>query len=230
MDLPASEFERLFLTELHEYEHSKTGALKLGCEQYHVPHHIQDHIDYITPGVKFSASVIKRDVAGWPNRPHGPGWKPVHHHHHPLPPAAHGLPPDLQACGVNITPPCLRALYDLPENKVASPENSPGFFEQGDYYSQTALDLYFKNIATNVPVGTTPRPQFIDGAEAPVRLNSPVNTGESDIDLEIAFSLVYPTIPTVYQVDDRPTAVHELATYNLFNTFLDAVSNPLYTS
>jgi tripeptidyl-peptidase-1 len=108
-------------------------------------------------------------------------------------------------------------------NTINDPANSPGFFEQGDYYSQTDLDLYFKKWAPWVPVGTPPIRQLIDGAKVPVPVNDSLNTGENDLDLQIGFALVYPTIPTVYQVDDRHYAPKEIARINLFNTFLDAV-------
>lgn len=220
----------LFRTEIHEYEHQESGHLRLGCDEYHVPAYLSEHIDYITPGVKLSHNLRKRGGAGWRHRPHPPRrpWrKPVPHHHGPwpLPPAAHGLPPDLRHCGINITPPCLRALYNLPLGTIDDPANSPGFFEQGDYYAQEDLNLYFKHYVPQIPNGTEPIRKLIDGAEAPVPLHDPTNTGEADLDLQIGFSLVYPTIPTVYQVDDKHYAVNEVAKDNLFNTFLDAVSS-----
>lgn len=231
MEISVAEVERLFKTEIHEFEHHETGHLRLGCDEYHVPVHLSEHIDYVTPGVKFSHIVRKRSGEGWPgwpHHPHGPHrpWRhPIPHHHGPphLPPAAQGLAPDLQHCDVNITPPCLRALYGIPLGKVDDPANSPGFFEQGDYYAQEDLDLYFKELATNVPVGTQPIRNLIDGAKVPVPVNDSSNGGEAALDLQIGFSLVYPTIPTVYQVDDRHYAVKEVAKDNLFNTFLDAV-------
>ena len=232
LEIEAAHVERLFRTEIREYEHDDSGHLRLGCDEYHVPAHLTDHIDYITPGVKLSHSLRKRGGDGWPgwphhpHGPHGPHRHPIPHHHGPphLPPAAHGLPPDLQHCNVNITPVCYRALYGIPLGKVNDPANSPGFFEQGDYYSQADLDLQFKYYATRVPVGTEPIRKLIDGAEVPVPADSPLNTGESDIDLQIAMPLIYPTIPTVYQVDDQNYAPKEVARDNLFNTFLDAVS------
>ena len=128
----------------------------------------------------------------------------------------------------HITPACLRALYGIPLGKVNDPANSPGFFEQGDYYSQTDLDLQFKHYATRVPVGTEPIRKLIDGAKVPVPADSPLNTGESDVDLQIAMPLIYPTIPTVYQVDDQHYSPKEVARVNLFNTFLDAVSADIF--
>ena len=229
LEIPALQVERLFRAEIHEYEHDKYGRLRLGCDEYHVPVHLSEHIDYITPGVKLSHTLRKRSGSGWPGRPHGPWRRPAHHHHRPwpLPPAAHGLPPNLRHCDVNITPHCWRALYHLPRGTINDPANSPGFFEQGDYYSQKDLDLYFQRYAPWVPEGTTPIRQLIDGAKVPVPVKDPDNDGENDLDLQIGFSLVYPTIPTVYQVDDRHYAVKEIAKDNLFNTFLDAVGADL---
>ncbi|KAK6534112.1 hypothetical protein TWF281_005450 [Arthrobotrys megalospora] len=51
-DAQVSEVEALLHTNYHIYEHKKSGRLNVACDQYHVPHHVQEHIDYITPGVK----------------------------------------------------------------------------------------------------------------------------------------------------------------------------------
>ena len=41
-DVPAEHAERLFGTELHEYEHATTGAVRIGCDSYHVPGHLKE--------------------------------------------------------------------------------------------------------------------------------------------------------------------------------------------
>ncbi|TKA61095.1 hypothetical protein B0A55_11048, partial [Friedmanniomyces simplex] len=84
--------------------------------------------------------------------------------------------------------------------------NALGFYEAGDYYAQADLNAFFTQYAPNVPNGTAPVPAFIDGAQAPVAVDDPTNTGESDIDLDMAFSLVYPQSVVLYQTDDRPQA------------------------
>jgi tripeptidyl-peptidase I len=226
LELEAVHVERLFRTEIREYEHDDSGHLRLGCEEYHIPARLTHHIDYITPGVKLSHSLRKRDGERWLRWPYHPHRHPIPHHHGPphLSPAAQSLPRDLQDCDVKMTSVCYRALYGVPLGKVNDPANSPGFFEQGDVFPQTDLNLQFKHFATRVPVGTKPIRRLIDGAKAPVPADSLLNGGESDTDLQISIPLIYPTIPTVYQVDDEHYSPKEVALVNLFNTFLDAVS------
>lgn len=69
-----------------------------------------------------------------------------------------------------------------------------------------------------MPQGTHPKLNSVDGGQAPVAPGSEWNTGESDIDMDIAFSLVYPQTVTLYQVDDLQNAY-----YDGFNNFLDAL-------
>jgi tripeptidyl-peptidase-1 len=64
-------------------------------------------------------------------------------------------------------------------------------------YAQEDLNLYFKAYAPNVPQGTHPKLDSIDGGVAPVSPDSEFNTGESDIDMDIAFALIYVNLPTL---------------------------------
>ncbi|KAK4494732.1 hypothetical protein PRZ48_014088 [Zasmidium cellare] len=236
-DIPAKDAEALLLTDLFEYEDSKTGRIRIGCERYHLPAHVREHIDYITPGVKMSPVLKKRNLErklpslGRRKNPnwHGDQWhgnqhgSPPWNHHWPLPPAAHGLPPEVRNCGVNITPACYRALYRLPVGHINDSVNSPALFEQGDYFAQSDVSQFLKMWAPNVPPSTAPIVLGIDGGEAPVPASDPNNGGESDIDVDIVISLVYPQSVLVYQVDDENYAVAELSKANTFNTFLDAL-------
>src|SRR5262249_51840099 len=47
------EAERLLKTEYYGYEHSVTGQYHIACHEYHVPQHVQPHVDFITPTVHF---------------------------------------------------------------------------------------------------------------------------------------------------------------------------------
>ncbi|KAL1302615.1 hypothetical protein AAFC00_002987 [Neodothiora populina] len=231
MDIPAKDAERLFQTEYHEHEHVRTGSTRIGCEHYYIPSDVKKHVDYVTPGVKLSAPVKKRTVKrsispAWKHRPGPPHMIPPHSPHPwVMPGGAHQLPPQLQDCGRNITPACIKALYMIPDATLHDSVNSLGIFEDGDYYAQEDLDLFFAQYAPNVPQGTAPIPAFIDGAQAPVAQNSSLNTGESDIDLDMAYSLIYPQTVTLYQTDDFNYAEAELSgDYEGFlNTFLDAL-------
>jgi len=153
------------------------------------------HIDYITPGIKLTP-VVKRTVqrkrsiphqAKKPNRlsSNSPafngfpwGWKP---------PGAGQLPAELQDCGRNITPPCIKALYQIPNATKATPGNSLGLYEQGDYFAKSDLDLFYAKYAPYVPQGTYPIPANIDGANYSVPAYSPWNGGEADIDIDMAY-------------------------------------------
>lgn len=194
-----------------------------------MPDHVREHIDFVTPGVKLSHPLRKREVKR--NRP---SRRPHAHHRGPHrapdptgtwhpPPPFHSLPPELQACNVNITPPCLRALYEIPPGRINDTVNTLGFYEQGDYYAAEDLDLFFATYAPWVPQGTRPTLNSIDGGYEPYPLNSSDVGGEADLDLDIGISLVYPQSVVVYQVDDSIYAPQEVAEINTFNTFLDAL-------
>jgi tripeptidyl-peptidase-1 len=120
----------------------------------------------------------------------------------------------LEHCDTGITPACIKALYQIPDATSASPNNSLGLYESGDTYAQQDLDLFFAKYAPNIPKGTHPIPAFIDGAMAPVPVNQA--GGESDIDMTIALSLIYPQTLTLYQSDNSNLP-------GTFNTFLDAL-------
>lgn len=185
----------------------------------------------MTPGVKLSAPVkkriTKRSEPSWGKKKPGPIHVNPPHSSHPYhyPPQVSQLPAALHDCGRNITPACIKALYKIPNAHLNDSVNSLGIYEDGDYYAQADLDLFFAQYAPNVPQGTHPIPAFIDGAQAPVAQDDPTNTGESDIDLDMAYSLIYPQTVTLYQTDDPVYAVEELnGTFDGFlNTFLDAI-------
>ncbi|KAI1760631.1 subtilisin-like protein [Hypoxylon sp. FL1150] len=51
-DAPVSQVEDLLMADYHVWEHLDTGVKNLACDEYHVPKQVQEHIDYITPGIK----------------------------------------------------------------------------------------------------------------------------------------------------------------------------------
>lgn len=55
-DIAAEKLEDLLATKYFEYEHPENGVVMPACDQYHVPAHVQEHIDFITPGIKLSTS------------------------------------------------------------------------------------------------------------------------------------------------------------------------------
>lgn len=176
---------------------SLTMRLLIAISRYSLPEHIREHVDFISPGVKLSAALRKTEIKrSAPARGHhkpGPFKKEPWQSPHPwkMPPEAASLPYDLQDCGRNITPVCLKALYQIPNAHIKDSVNQLGLFESGDIYSQEDLNSFYAAYASYVPQGTHPLLDSIDGGEAPVEPGSEYNTGESDIDMDIAYSLIY---------------------------------------
>jgi tripeptidyl-peptidase-1 len=225
IDMPAKHAESLFGTEYYEHE-TKTGDIRIGCDEYYLPIHVSSHVDFIKPGVKLSAPLRKRQIEkrssfkGGIRLPHS---KPPHYPGWTMPPGAVGLPADLQNCGVNITPTCIKALYDIPTVSIAQPVNAMGLYETYDSFSDGDIKLFFENFAKNVPPNTTPKVISVDGGSAPVAPGDARNGGESDIDLDLSISLIYPQTVTVYQVDDLPNASGETGKAGYLNSFLDSI-------
>ncbi|CAK4033881.1 aorsin [Lecanosticta acicola] len=225
-DATVQEAENLLHTTYHEYELDQEGHSMIGCEQYHVPKHLSKHVDFITPGVK--RSQMRKRGFGKPGLGRPFGWKKPFQH--PAPDMVHDYN-ELETCDVAITPACLQALYHFtPPNSQAqvSPNNSMGIFEEGDYYSQKDLNLFYSNFTRYIPNGTHPILDSIDGGQAPVTVADA--GGESDLDFELAIPIIYPQTTTLYQTDDPYYAqgYSESAT-GIFNTFLDAIDGSYCT-
>lgn len=239
-DATVKQAESLLHAEYNHYEHTNSGNSYAACEEYHLPKYIQGHIDYITPGVKavqisdpspvttergpFKPSKFVRErKRGFGKLATGKQYLPPNIR--PATPMPKYLRNETANCDVAITPVCIQALYQVPPpdpNRTVSPNNSLGIFEEGDFYSQADLDLFFANFTPYIPAGTHPIPNFIDGANAPVPVTQA--GGESDLDFQLAYPIIYPQTTTLYQTDDLfySNSPNSTAT-GIFNTFLDAL-------
>lgn len=197
---------------------------------YYVPKHIKEHVDYMTPGVTLWA-LRKRGhetrTFGITSGEFGHGIGTLPKRPFPNRKFPFNAAGDLSVCDKYITPACIRALYGVPQNPeypngTAPSDNSLGIFEEGDFYVQEDLDLFFGNFSHRIPKDTSPVPAFIDGAQAPVRTLDA--GGESDLALELAYPLIYPQTNKLYQADDfYYTNSPDAPLHALFNTLLDAI-------
>ncbi|KAH8798958.1 aorsin [Hyaloscypha sp. PMI_1271] len=156
-----------------------------------------------------------------------------HYYEHrgfPLVATPEGLPGtaagELSTCDEFITPACIRSLYnvpEIPEYAKTGPrvDNSMGIFEEGDFYSPKDLDIFFANFTPRIPRGTRPTPALIDGSD----LHTDVlwAGGESNLDFQLAYPLIFPQNITLFQTDDRYYAATAGPESGLFNTFLDGI-------
>ncbi|KAK3678058.1 hypothetical protein LTR78_002153 [Recurvomyces mirabilis] len=230
VDLPVTQVESMLGVEYYEHEDSQ-GRTRVGCDEYHLPAHLSEHVDFIKPGIVLSAPlrkrVLKRDgeQSGPPRGGPGWGWGPPHYPSHPWPHwnlllalADYHL---MFRIVVSIS-----LLYDIPNAKYSDPANKLGIFEYGDVFAQGDIDKFFAKFAPQIPQGTAPQVDSIDGGEAPVAVNSLYNTGESDVGLSLGYALIYPQQIIVYQTDDIPTTTGERNNggyAGFLNDFIDAI-------
>lgn len=228
-----AEAEGLLHTTFHAHEDAVTGHVQPACDAYHVPEHLQEYIDYITPGVRLLApsypAPSKRDAQTldvekrgrgkpWPGWPH---YRP--HSHHPVPPS----PANLTNCDREITPACIAALYQLPPTDhrlPPNPLNSMGIYESElQYIAQEDLDLFFTKFTPFIPNGTHPIAKNIDGGATFTTDVSQAGV-ESELDILLAYPIVWPQTITVFNEDDIPYQTEPNQTYTWgFNDFLDSI-------
>ena len=205
--------------------------------RYHVPKHIQKHIDYITPGTNLFPSGTQRLSSGRnrkretapKNREHtlSSAHKPSHQA---------GDPGDLSSCDSVMTPACIKALYKVPPADKANSSNSMGIYSQFESYFQLSLNAFFAKFTPNIPQGTHPILASIDGGFAPgvfVNDSNPLEleNPETALDLQVAYPLIYPQNIELFQVGPITTNLTVLTTLEiesteslgLLNPFLDAI-------
>jgi tripeptidyl-peptidase-1 len=90
-------------------------------------------------------------------------------------------------------------------------------------YLQSDLNLFYTNLARQIPAGTGPTVSLVDGAIVQQTTQSFNDNGESDLDLQYAISLVFPQKVGLYQIGDTVEGAS-------FNNFLDAVDGTYCTS
>ena len=235
-DATGAEAESLLRTEFYEHHDSVTGGKMPACDAYHLPAMIREHIDYVTPGIRLMAPIEnanqlgkrhgvlkqnseKRDLL------HGSRKVPLSYQR---PTQVPDNPATLSTCDESITPACIAALYNIPptnhsEKPIA--ENSMGIFEsEAEYYAQEDLNLFFKNFTKYIPQGTHPKLAAIDGGLGPTKNVSDAG-GEADLDILLAYPIIYPQTITLYDVDDPLYQLNPNITYTFgFNVILPIIS------
>lgn len=196
-DATVEEAEMLLHTEyFHDGIEQDRGSL-VGCNEYHLPQHVQEHVDYVTPGLKGTimdlrpSGAWKRSANGNIKRKTGSRRRPQSSKRKAMPDlSAYSNSSELATCDQVITPACLRALYhfEAPNpNATVSANNSLGIFEEGDFYAQGDFDEFFTKYTPYIPNGTHPVLNAIDGADAPVDQEDA--GGESNLDFELAYPM-----------------------------------------
>lgn len=234
----AGQVERILQTKYYNYQEKSSVKKIVACQQYHLPGPIQRHVDYVVPGVIMRSPPANKKAKRAARRSAAPEAKTALSQKEPGLQSRGGVFRDnrrssLKNCSKVITPECITALYKVPPPpKTARPDNSLGIYEQGDFYTQEDLDSFFSSYSPWIPNGTHPIPKLIDGASGPKEPETGYPTGESDLDFQLAYPLIYPQTLTLYQTNDDHYSYNNLLTNpGLFDTFFDAidgVSNPMH--
>ncbi len=194
-DATVNQMEELLHTEFWEFQDHHTGSIAPACDRYHIPRHVQKHIDYITPGIRLLPPLhsppkhMNRGLADNHSTESG--------HNHTEVYGEWAFPPswievtdpksNLEVCNQTITPACISALYDIPPAHLADPSNSMGIFQTSmQMWDQPDLDNFF-DWYTDIPDGTHPVNKLVDGAVA----TSNISTAGPEVmlDLEIAYPI-----------------------------------------
>ena len=234
-DADASEAEGLFKTEYYVYEHSGSGNTNVACDQYHVPAHVQKHVDYVTPGLKLlvggktkeKREFETRDLSKRGFRTKGQkGFAPPLFLQNISLPSTMSTAAQLASCDTMITPACIAAMYNITKATKAAKGNELGIFEEGDFYAAEDLIEFFTILAPNIPITTKPKLEGIDGGFAPAAYAG----GESDLDFQISYPIIYPQNSILFQTDDIPYATGLQNSSGFLNTFFDAIDGSYCTS
>lgn len=174
--------------------------------RYHVPASLQQHIDYVHPGVRLATSL--KTTRAFKASSQTPRWHSND---------------DLSNCDQAVTPDCIKALYNIPSepSQLSNTSNPLGIFEEGYYDVREDLNLFFQNFSLGIPNNTYPNIAHIDQPSP-----DPETTDyalEYDLDLEVAYPIIYPQNITLFTTDDSNYVANASATTGLFNTFLDAI-------
>ncbi|PBP18115.1 alkaline serine protease [Diplocarpon rosae] len=226
-DATAAEVEALLFADFYVREHS-SGVHDISTQEYHVPAHVREHVDYVTPGTRLRERKIKASRGDELSKRFEStvGARPLITQ---LP----GFPnPNTSVCDVYVTAECTKVQYELPDATKASPGNKLGIFQSLDvHYSRADLDVYYSTLYPHIPNGTYPEERLIDGAIDATEETAefvPIHL-ESGLDFDSASPLIYPQGLVLFQEDDE--YYESTGSFNGFwNTFLDALDGSYCTS
>ncbi|KAI2616243.1 subtilisin-like protein [Hypoxylon sp. NC1633] len=106
-------------------------------------------------------------------------------------------------CDEYVTPDCIRELYGIPKGSKKHSDNRMGIFQSlGQHYTQYDLNTFFWSFTSDIPNGTHPELFSVDGGEG-ATTNLYLAGSEANLDFQMAYGLIWPQEPVLYQVDDE---------------------------
>lgn len=236
--------------DFYIFEHSETGTKNVAVDEYHLPQDIQEHVDYITPGIKMRTDPRElkkakqkrdREVAVKKR-----GFQPTNTAVDVTNGNAKGfayLPNfdpttlTLAKCDSLVTAACMREVYQIPNNTLAAEGNELGIFESlNDHYSKYDLDVFFSTLYPYIPNGTYPTEELVDGAVGSIEeagIDEDDAGVESDLDFMASWPLIWPQKTVLFQTDDQYYEINQTSSdtpyFGFYNTFFDALDGSYCT-
>ena len=163
--------ESLLQAKYKFYAH-ESGQSHVACDEYSLPKALRQHVDIVMPTVHFDTKILtdpsrgskKRSIPPSvnPGDPNNNGFLPKQGKIISTPGASPDAVPQVAACNAQITPDCLRSLYNLPNGTLA--KSSYAVVEYTPQaYLQSDLNKFYSSEAREIPSGTAPIFDSIDG-------------------------------------------------------------------
>ncbi|KAF8592739.1 tripeptidyl peptidase A [Ramaria rubella] len=189
--------EEMLNTTYHVWKNSRTGESLVRTTSWSLPDHLHEHIDLVHPTTLFRGGLQPRATT-FRLSDKAPGKAAVIS----IPSASpNAVDP---SCNTTITPTCLLQLYNATQYKVQS----------ADKGNQIAIASYleqFANIADLQEFYHKLRPEAVGSSFKVVSINGGENNQtlseagvEANLDTQYAFSLTFPTPPTVFTTAGSP--------------------------
>ncbi|KAI0967950.1 peptidase S8/S53 domain-containing protein [Xylaria arbuscula] len=108
-----------------------------------------------------------------------------------------------RGCDYYVTSDCIRQLYGVPKGITKHAGNKMGIFQSlRQHYTQQDLDTFFYSFTDDIPNGTYPELLSVNGGEGAATELYDAGT-ESNLDFQMAYGLIWPQEPALFQVDDE---------------------------
>ncbi len=114
------EVEALLYADFFVFEHLDTGHLEVACNKYHLPNHLTQKVDYITPGIRLRKGDDRNGAKQKRNAPEASVSKRTNAHNigfSPLPKGFQQQEANAESqfnssiCDTTVTPVCIRSRY-----------------------------------------------------------------------------------------------------------------------
>ncbi|KAI8980197.1 subtilisin-like protein [Trametes punicea] len=193
VNVSIAEAERILATTYYVYRHTD-GSEQVGCHQgYHLPEHVVDHVDFISPTVQFETVRLR------PHASHGKrSFEPASRTYKPKdapPKSVRQVYDGLDQCDTLATIPCIQALYEFNLIETQTSWNSITIVELerivNAYDLQVFLEKFNPGAAGNVP-NVVEVNLAQEGESASVNDTDTEEIAEGDLDVQIVAGLLSP--------------------------------------